>query len=254
MLVGLAVIGYSRGTLANNDELVIALGGGSPYIIVEGKQIREKNPGISVEIINAVAKKLDWRITYEVMPFSRQLAVTSQGKADALMAILKTDAPDYVFPSEPVGVASNCLFSEKELTFYFPERQESLDHYRVGVSNGFTYGLMDDYIAENRSKNIIALAGEDDEVIQRLLMLLNEGRIDAFIEAESVVNYHLKKNNLPPLLKVVCTPILEVFLAFSPNRPDSRARVQAFDKALKELRSIGRVATILAKYNVTNWQ
>jgi polar amino acid transport system substrate-binding protein len=252
-----AIIGLS-GLLgrawADADQLIIATGGGSPYIVVDGQKIREPLPGFSIEIVKAVSEKLDWQIKFEIMPFSRQLAATESGTTDALMAVLKSDAPHFVYPSQQIGIASNCFFKRRGTNFYFPDREVPLDHYRIGVTNGFTYGLIDDYIAENNAKNIMTLSGEDNDVLPRLVKMLTDGRIDTFIEAEAVVNYYLKKHNIHSIVNAGCTSILDAYIGFSPNNPKSTSRADSFDKAVAELRSEGTIAQILAKYNVTEWR
>ena len=235
---------------AGNDELVIATGGGSPYIVVEDNHLSAPSPGFSIEIIKAVAEKLDWQVRFEVMPFSRQLAETEHGNTDALMAVFKSDAPHFIYPSQQIGIASNCFFKRVGSDFYFPDRKRSLDRYRIGVTNGFTYGLIDEYSAEN----IVTLSGEDEMVVPRLVKMLKDGRIDAFIEAEAVVSHYLKSNNIQGQVKAGCTSTLDAYIGFSPNNPKSVDRARQFDNAVDELRQEGRVAEILSKYNVQDWR
>jgi polar amino acid transport system substrate-binding protein len=239
---------------ANEDSLTIATGGGSPYIVVRDQKLDTSAPGFSIEIVKAAAEKLDWQISFEVMPFSRQMAETESGKTDALIAVLKTDAPHFVYPSQQIGIASNCFFKRAGTSFYFPDRKTSLDNYRIGVTNGFTYGLIDDYIAENSARNIVTLSGEDEKVLPRLIKMLEEERVDVFIEAETVVNHYIQQNNIPNVVNAGCTLILDAYIGFAPNNPKSILRAARFDKAVDELRREGKIADILSKYNVQDWR
>lgn len=235
------------------ESLTIGTGDGRPYIFVKRNVIDIEKPGFSIEIVNAISDKLDWGVQYAVMPFSRQVVSTQKGETDALMAVFKSDAPDLVYPDEPIGVASNCFFKREDNDFHFPDRR-ALDEVRIGVTNGFTYGLIDEFVAENRFNNIVTLSGDDKDVVQRLITMTLEGKIDTFIEAEAVVNYHLQEKHIKDLVNAGCTRTFKAYIAFSPVKPGSVQRAKRFDQAMTELRMSGELAMILAKYGTKDWK
>lgn len=235
------------------ETLTIATGDGRPYIFFEQGQIQDERPGFSIEILMAVAKVLGWKLNFEVMPFSRQLIANRAGQVDGHIATFKSDAPDLIFPAEPIGVASNCFFALRGSAFRFPSRVP-MDKFKIGVTNGFTYGLIDQYIEENAAKNIVSLSGEDKDVLLRLIDMLLERRIDTFIDADPVVRFHLKERQISELENVGCTTTFDAFIAFSPNKPESKERVKKFDKAVSLLRSSGELQQILDRYGAKDWR
>ncbi len=253
LLFSLFVFGNLTLLPTEADVLSIPTGDGRPYIFVENNQIEFERPGFSIEILQSVARLQGWKLKFEVMPFSRQVIATRKGQVDGMIAIFKTDAPDLLFPNQPIGQASNCFFALDKSDFRFPDRT-SLDDYKIGVTNGFTYGLVDQYIAENIGKNIISLSGDDKDVLTRLINMLQENRIDTFIEAETVVNYHLQEKGIKNIKNVGCTRTLKAFIAFSPSLQNSKKRITAFDQTVKQLRSSGQLQKILEKYGVKDWR
>jgi polar amino acid transport system substrate-binding protein len=100
----------------------------------------------------------------------------------------------------------------------------------------------------------VTLSGEDEAVVPRLVKMLQDGRIDAFIEAEAVVNHYLKQQRIKSLVMAGCTATFEAFVGFSPVNPKSKERAELFDKAVMELRKEGKIAEILSNYDVADWR
>lgn len=239
--------------MAKAEFLTIATGDGRPYIFVDNDNVSAALPGFSIEILQSVAKIQGWKLKFEVMPFSRQVIATRTGQVDGMIAVFKSDAPDLLFPSQPIGLASNCFFALEKSSFRFPDRT-SLDDYKIGVTNGFTYGLIDQYIAENAGRNIVSLSGEDRDVVTRLISMLLEDRIDTFIEAEAVVNYHLKEKNIRNVKNAGCTQTFAAYVAFSPSKSASKSRIDTFDRGVIVLRKSGKLQKILDKYGAKDWR
>ena len=237
----------------NSQTLKIAMGDGRPYIFEENRTIRQDLPGFSIEIVQAAFNKLGWEVEFIALPFSRQMAETEKGNMDGIMALLHSDAPTFIFPNQPVGIAKNCFYAHKYNTWRYQDIA-SLDQIRFGVINAYSYGPIDNYVQANNMKNIMTVSGHDKDVINRLIKLLSINRIDAFIDAESVIEYHLDQQKFTSIINVGCIATREAFLAFSPKLVHSKARALKFDQAVNELRKTGELQIILDKYQELDWQ
>lgn len=241
----------------HSESLTIATGDGRPYIFAEGGTIAQQQPGFSIEIVQAAARLLNWDITFSIQPFSRQISGTRAGRYDAAMAMFPGDAPSFVFPKQAIATARNCFYKKSQSPFRYTNTT-SLDMISLAVTNGYTYGgethkALDDYIARNGLGNIITIAGQDKNVAERLIAMLKANRIDAFIEAEAVVAYHLQEKRITGIKIAGCTPTLSAFLAFSPEIKNSERRAAEFDRAVESLRSSGELKKILDRYSITDW-
>lgn len=236
------------------ETLKIATGDGRPYIFTDGQTVDAQRPGFSIEIIQAAFEQLGWHAEFEALPFSRQISATEAGAYDAMVTMFISDAPHFIFPRKSIGIARNCFFTLAESNFFYV-RAESLDGIRFGVANGYSYGAIDNYIAANKNHNVITVSGNDKEVVERMLGLLTAKRIEAFIEAEFVVEYHLAEKGLVgAVVNAGCASHLEAFIGFSPAKSESVQRAEQFDRALSQLRASGELASILQRYKVEDWR
>jgi len=238
---------------AHSEKITIATGDGRPYIFTDGLEVLPEKPGFSIEIVMAASALLGWDTQFVVLPFSRQVLNTHHGNYDGMMAIFHSDAPHFTFPEQPIGIARNCFYTRKDSSFIFTS-EHSLDVIKFAVTNGYTYGEIDAYIEKNRLGNIVTMSGEDKHVAERLIAMLKTKRIDAFIEAEAVIDYHLKEKSIADVVNAGCTPTLDAFIAFSPVLDTSHSRAKAFDRAVTALRHNGDLQRILNRYNVKDWR
>jgi polar amino acid transport system substrate-binding protein len=75
------------------------------------------------------------------------------------------------------------------------------------------------------------------------------------IEDRSVMNFLL----LDPayagrVVSAGCNQAVPLYVAFSPKRPGADSLPERFDQGLLALRESGRLAQILGKYGVADWQ
>ncbi len=234
-------------------RVVIGTGDGRPFIFTENGSVLPTNPGLSIEILQAVANEHNWALTFAEMPFIRQVSATRSGQIDGLVAVFKDDAPDLVYPDEPIAMAQNCFFINAGAPFHY-QSTESLNDIILGVTNGYHYGEIDDYVAQNSKKNILKVSGEDKASLSTLLRLLQVNRIDAFIETSRVVEHAIKAQNIKNIKKAGCTAPMYAYVAFTPDLDVSVSLANDIDATVTRLRASGELDAILKKYGVDDWK
>ncbi|MEM7420232.1 MAG: transporter substrate-binding domain-containing protein [Pseudomonadota bacterium] len=250
----ISVMCFCFAAAANEKRrVVIGTGDGRPFIYTQSGSVLETNPGLSIEILQAVANEHNWSLTFIEMPFARQVSATRSGSIDGMVATFIEDAPDFHYPAEPIAMAQNCFFAKADSSFYY-DTPASLDKSVFGVTNGYHYGEIDDYILENRLNNIVKVSGEDKASLATLFRLLEVGRIDAFIEANLVVRHSIASKELDNIKKAGCTAPMYAYVAFSPDNPSSTALANNVDSTIKRLRASGELDIILRKYGVDDWK
>lgn len=204
---------------AQAKPLTFATGDWRPYIFEKNDTVDVNRPGFSVEIVDTVFEKLGYQITYKTPPFSRQILDTERGVYAALVGLLVSDAPNLIYPTESIGQVNNCFYTRNGNGWKF-NGIPSLDAVKLGVISSYTYGVIDGYVAKNRSGNIVAISGSEENMLKRLFSMLEAGRIDAVIDDRSVVSYYLANSRLTDKFKVVgCLGKVPAMIGFFSSSP-----------------------------------
>ena len=133
-----------------------------------------KNPGVSVETVQAIFSKLGYTTKFTPTPFIRGITLTREGKFDGLLSALNLPAfDDFVFPQEHLFYATGCLFTVADSKWNF-SGVASLGSRRLGLVSGHAYGLLSSsfqgYIDDGKNAGRLTyLSGKDANT--RLFMM-----------------------------------------------------------------------------------
>lgn len=233
------------------DTITIAADPWMPYT-GDGKN----QNGFILDIAKEIFRESGHTVRYVVLPWERAILLTREGKCDALASCFKTEAPDFIFPSNEQGVSTSEIFVRKTKPWKY-SGVESLKSMKIGVVSGYSYGpQVDGYIRYNRKNPdlIWFLLGED--ALIKGLRMLNLGRIDALIEDTRVVQYTSNQLNLSGEFTAagkVMAPE-KLWIGFSPAKAKSNAFAGILSEGMVKIRQSGRLDQILNKYGLSDWQ
>ena len=212
-------------------------------------------PGIMLELSKRALEVQGYNISYYERPWSRAVLETRAGLFDALIGPSKSDAPDFIFPTEPVAIAQNCFFTHKATRWKY-SGIDSLQNVRLGIGRDETVSeSIDSYVSSPaNASNVVVLSGTD--YMERLIGMLGERRLSAVIADVNVFTYMLK--NRPQIDSVKNAGCmgepLKIYLAFSPKSYNVASSViMQFDEGMTKLKKSGEFARILERYNATPW-
>lgn len=127
--------------------------------------------GISFELVVEIFKKMNQPIEFEILPWKRALLYLELKKIDGLFQVLNIPKRTNfaIYTKEVLMNETVSLFCLKTHPIYFDGTLESIKSYRMGLIDGFSYGItLDTYI-----KNQLLLKTENaDNVINNLNKLL----------------------------------------------------------------------------------
>jgi polar amino acid transport system substrate-binding protein len=212
-------------------------------------------PGYVVELMKLVFPTDT--IDYQITPWPRAVKDCSEGKIQAIIGALKTDAPGCIYPEEPAGCSRSAFFVPKDSTWTFTDI-ESLKKVKIGAISGYSYdnGPVDAYLT-SATLPAVQLVGGDDP-LQTNIRKLHAERINAIVEDPNVMNWVLKQMKVPATdFKLAGYASAEgnlIYVAFSPTHPESAARAAHWTETIRKLRADGSLAKILAKYDIADWQ
>lgn len=251
-LVGLAAL--AAASLAAAAEIRIRA---DPWLPYSGGQEMDP-PGYMVEMAEAIAKANGHEFEYRTLPWSNALDVVREGKADCVVGAYLSDAEGFAFPEVGWGPSGNVFWGLAEQTWRF-EGMASLDGIKIGVLEDYSYGdELDAYIEQHKADaqrlEIVPAIGRG---IVRLLARLIGRRVGAIIEDRNVMAYALEQAKMDPKRVISLGEAGEaesVYIACTPAHPRGKEYADMFGRGTAQLRSSGKLAEILAKYNLKDWE
>ncbi len=220
----------------------------SPFIIVSDpnppyEYLNNQQPaGMDIEILQEIAKRQKIEFRFQFVPWARALNMVKEGKADAIISLLKTeDRLNFLhYPETPVYEDKILFFANKNFS-QKPRSLTDLKGVRVGVVAGNSYGKEFD---------------ENTEMIKEVVSTQEMGmkklaanRTPLFVINE-IVGFHLIKE-----LKaegIYTLPIIlsqdKYYLAISKKSPRSNTFLKIMDQGLKEAQKSGVLSEIKKKY------
>ncbi|QJB56422.1 transporter substrate-binding domain-containing protein [Pseudodesulfovibrio sp. zrk46] len=222
-----------------------------PYNGVPGSD----EEGYAVDILREIFTPHDIRVEYADRSWNRSVLGLEQGGTDLVIGAFKFEVPNCIFPETTIGETVMGLYSTNphlKINDY-----DGLRDLKIGIVSGWGYRkwLLED--AEKHPENYIRLYG--DEAFPKLMELLLAHRVQLIPGSSMVMNYQIKRNGLQDKVFFVGygpSPKSEkLYYAFSPLHPErSRRLAKIVDDGMKRLRESGRLAAILAKYGLSDWE
>lgn len=253
-VIRLSIFLLSFSLHANAENITIVLGDGPPYINEYQGSLRNSDPGFSVELVTAALKLSGISVQYQIKPFLRQLGAVRNGKAHGMIGLVESDAPDFIFPNNAVGIAKDCFYTLKKSDWRYGGSVKELESIHLAIVNGYTYGEIDSYLSSANASNITKIKAEDGIAAVRMIRLLTLGRIDVFIESHLVVRQHLIAHKDTNIIEAGCLSEKEVKIGFSPKIDYSNLLAKKFDYGVDILRRTGELKKILKRYDVEDWK
>jgi len=215
---------------------------------------RSKTPGYMVEVAKRVLGAHGITVKYEVMDWEAAIAATRAGRFAGVIAAVKEEVPDLVFPATELGRTRYGFYVRKGDPWRF-KGKASLAGKRIGVVAGYAYfPELDAFLAANPRAAV--RAGGAEPLLANVRALL-DGRLDVVVEDEVVMQYRLASLRYDTVLEQAgaeSSPPGDVFVAFSPANPRSREYARLLSEGVQAMRASGELAAILARYGVSDWR
>ena len=213
-------------------------------------------PGYVVELAQKIFAPAGITVKYQLMNWSRAILMARRGKISGIIGAAVAEAPDLVFPVEPVGVSVNSFWTTRKSSWRYAG-PDSLDGLQVGVVKGYDYGdELNAYLDRGRNSHVRFVGGE--HAIEKIIQALDTGRIDVVIDDESVFRYTAENLGKMADFRLAGKEAPQsddyVFIAFSPRDPRAGEYAQMFTRGIRRLRSSGELDTLLARYGLQDWQ
>lgn len=238
-------------TFSHADTIIIVSDDWCPFNCEPGSE----HPGYMVEIARLIFNKSGHTIEYINAPWNRAVDETRKGKYNAVIGAFKGDAPDFVFPENEQGIVGNSFFTKKESVWKY-EGVPSLSTVNLGVIDSYDYNTeINDYIKQTpNSPKVQVMFGKN--ALELNINKLIKGRIDVVLESDAVFRYKISQMGHQNKIRSAGTlgPPEKAYIAFSPTTNKSKLYAKILSDGMSELRSSGKLKTVLADYGLTDWK
>lgn len=217
-------------------------------------------PGFMIEIARQAFEPEGITVKYVVVPWSRAISKTREGKYDAIVGATSGDAPDFIFPTVPQGLSIMGFFTLPDSGWFY-KNQKSLGEVSFGAISDYSYSdALDAYIKKYAGdRDRVQLVSGEKALAMNIRKLLNR-RVDAVVDDANVLANYMEKNNQKQPLRLAGMLHYNrgydeqlVYIAFGPKNPSAKAYAALLSARMKELRASGKLNTILARYGLKDW-
>lgn len=210
-------------------------------------------PGYMIEIAEAIFEPRGYQVDYQDMPWARSLFNVGEGLSDCVVGAYREDAPGFVFPETHWGEDQNLFWKRADSDWHFNGDLTSLEGLQVGLIRDYAYSPAFDALMAKDPPGAEFLSTNNalEQNIQKLML----GRIDVTVESRLVMEAKLQTLGMED--EIVAAGHLgdpnPMYIACSPENPESSRYVRWVDKGTARLRETGELQTILERYGIRDW-
>ncbi|AXT30575.1 amino acid ABC transporter [Pseudoalteromonas tunicata] len=215
--------------------------------------------GVVIDMLAQVYSAHGYTIEYYEVPLARGLDMVTNGLCDMLPEFLDSKQADnaFVYASEPTFEYPSAFVVRKDDPWHY-NGIKSIEGKRIATGQGWDYSSMSleyqHYLDNPDNAHFVEVIAGDDDVVERVLMMIKGERVDLYADNALVLQHVLNRNNLNSALKIV-QPGLENKLVEMPifsNKIPSEKRqrlISIWNEGRRALKG-QQEQIILKKYNV----
>ncbi|WP_448565443.1 substrate-binding periplasmic protein [Thalassotalea ganghwensis] len=207
--------------------------------------------GYIVDLLKKIYPNNEFDIQINYLPWSRAIKYTREGDADVILSPAKAEAPDLVYPIEPIGIQTMCFFTLPKSTWQY-NGVDSLANLTIGIAQDTSIEELNSYVENN--KHQFQFQPYLDRYVEQNVGKLVRGRIDTFLFTKNTISFLQNQNSdMPALKNAGCVSTANIYIAFSPKiAPDKREKlVKHHDEKLSQMYKNGEVINVLRKYGLS---
>ncbi len=210
------------------------------------------NEGFMIDIARAVFEPLGYKVEYSVLPWTKALKETENGKFTAVVGAAHEDAEGFIFPQKAQGVSELAFFVRQDDGWKY-SGISSLKGKKLGVILDYSYGSdIDEFLKDNPD----AKWAFGDLPLIKNFTALSKGDIDVVLATKAVGEYTVNEIKLNDNIRIAGTDesLDAVYVAFSPKNPKSKEYAKMLDEGMEKIRKNGTLTKIMSKYGMQDWE
>lgn len=164
--------------------------------------------GLIIDMFDQIYTAKGYTLRYYEVPLARGLDMVAEGLCDLLPEYLysKNAEKGFVYANEATfSYTSAFIIRSDDLWRY--EGIHSIKGKRIATGPGWDYSSMStdyqNYIDNPKNANFIEVIAGDNDVVDRILQMIRDHRVDLYVDNELVLQHVLNRLNLNDELKIV---------------------------------------------------
>jgi len=241
LLVGLA-LGLPAGSAVAGEALRVTASAWPPYV---DEALPDR--GLAISLVTTALQRAGYPSVVKLEPWPEALEATVAGKYDVLASVWHTkERAQALSFSQPFITNHLKLIRRRDRDLVLRDVSD-LEGLRVGVVADYAYT---DEAYRATGLHLVAGGGVLDN-----LRALNDGKVDVVFADERVALYELNQKLVEQVRHVIVLPRSWVErglrIAVPKKNPQHRQIVEAFDRAIEDMRKDGSYFAILAQFRVS---
>ncbi|MDX9753936.1 MAG: transporter substrate-binding domain-containing protein, partial [bacterium] len=189
----LPAIAHTDDTEEDTQRHHLIIGGDSEYPPFDYLD-EEGNPtGFSVDLIHAIANKLDIEVEIRLKPWTEVLAALESGEVDAILGMFYSEERDKKFDFSPPHIVNHLVAVVRKNAGKPPVQVADLHGKRLVVQRD---DIMHEFAIQSGLEESIQLVSSPTQALRELA----EGKHDCALLSRPVALYWIKKNQWDTLL------------------------------------------------------
>lgn len=178
-----------------------------------------KHQGMAHDYVEHILSQFNIQTEVMSFPWARAIRQVDIGASHGLLTAVHSESPNLLFTQVPMMSYQMCFYGLPSLDWEYVN-EASLSKILLAVISQYGYGKpVEHYLADQQNREkVIELSG--DAGLQRLVLLVESGRANVFIEDKNVFNWYLKNHQEVKNSKfkqVGCLAETPFYLALSPD-------------------------------------
>ncbi|MFT6925228.1 MAG: polar amino acid transport system substrate-binding protein [Psychromonas sp.] len=216
--------------------------------------------GVVIDMLDEIYSAKGYQLKYYEVPLARGLDMVAEGLCDMLPEYLfsKNAEKGFIYASEATFLYTSAFVVRRDEEWLY-NGIHSIKGKRIATGPGWDYSSISagyqNYIDDPKNSNFVEVIAGDDDVVERILQMISENRVDLYADNELVLLHTLNRLNLTDKLKVVHpgfeNKLLEMPI-FSKKIPVVKRQelIKIWNEGRLSLKG-EKEKMLLSKYNVT---
>lgn len=199
--------------------------------------------GVNVELLNAVAQRVNTVIIWHELFWSECIEATKKGTMDGVISLYKTKKRQefLLFPDEFLHWDESVFYHRNDKSIHFDGTLQSIAGKTVAAAENHSYG--EEFDQSTLIHKYEALRGESS------IRMVLEGRVELGIASRSYINILIDKLKLSDQITIL-SPSYKVraFFAISKQAPSAPALVKKLNHELSQFKKTDNYQLLSQKY------
>jgi polar amino acid transport system substrate-binding protein len=192
--------------ISHGETLKVCYDQWSPMTIFpsEGSTAR----GFVIDMVDQIYTSKGYTPEYYEVPLARGLTMVAEGLCDMLPEYVFSNNSEkgFVYATEKTFAYTTAFIVRRDDTWRYDGIQ-SIKGKRIATGPGWDYSSMSvdyqHYIDDPNNANFVEVIAGYDDVVDRILRMIKENRVDLYADNDLVLQYVLNRLNLNDDLKIV---------------------------------------------------